>query len=180
MSAELCCGDVIGVQTLIAFENDATGVAEIWTAFTDSSTPWVFGMVSADDGRSSQRPQACSYSLNFTSGMGGTVPRYPVTWTEDGVPGARSHVLGMMAGFGGLPVWVDSLTTSGLGTSGVAVTRGWLMAKVATVWLEEREGQTTLIAKPGEVIACSGIRPVVPSSILLTPGGTFANTFGCS
>jgi hypothetical protein len=175
VNVQTCCSDVEGVMSMIVFENDATGVPEIWTGYAYLWSPEVGSRISADDGRASVRPQICGYPVRITVGMEGTVPRYPVTWTEDGEAGAREHLLGMVdAGIRNL--WTDTLSTTGLGTSGVGAVRAGTKARLVTVWLEERDGQTTLIAKPGEAMGCDGMKYTAPPSILLTPGGTRGNT----
>ncbi len=179
VSAVRCCGDVISPHSLIAFENDMSGVPEVWFGCIDGTWPQVIGRISADDGRASQSPQAHGYALLLMEFMGGMIPRHPVTWTEDAVPGARSHLLGLVPGWD-QPLWVDTLSTSGLSASSVAAIEGNPMAELIATWLEEREGTTYLISRRASVLGCQGIEYDLPPSILLTPGGTVGNVLACS
>lgn len=174
VDSENCCGDVIAFMSLIAFENDATGVPEVWIGYVNPGYQALVGRISAADGRASQHPQVHGYSMLFMGGMGGYLPRFPVTWTEEGDPGGRTHLLGMVNS-GLTTIWVDSLTTAGQSTSGVAAKEGSPKATLMTAWLEDRDGESALIARPGEAVGCDGLEFTGPPRILLTPGGTRGN-----
>jgi hypothetical protein len=177
--SEWCCGDVIGSNTVIAFENDVAGSVETWTACYEFGSISYLTMASPPDGRSSERPQVHGYTFLVSHDLGGLFPRYILTWTDAGIPGARQHPFERSNECGG-PGPTEVLSTVGLGTSAVAGIEGNPDAGLLTAWIEERDGERSLMVRRGSILGCEGFTFRGPAAILLTPEGAPANVMTAS
>ncbi|MBM3286865.1 MAG: hypothetical protein FJY88_05890 [Candidatus Eisenbacteria bacterium] len=177
--AEQCCGDIVTSQALIAFEHEDSGPMEVWVGCFESGAPTWVQQVSPEDGRASRSPQMHGYTFVQMDMIGGVIPRYWITWTDDAPPGARSHQVGLIE-ICGAPSWSGTLSDAGIETSSIAGIEGSPMAGVLATWIEERQAATCLVAKPGSILGCQGFEFHAPLSILLTPAGSRDNAAVCS
>lgn len=176
--AEECCGDVIGMETLIAFENDATGHNETWVVcygYIGGAAP---AMISASDGKASERPIVHSFPFMFGGEMGGVMPKYLITWTDAGAPGAKEHPLG---GTWNCPTIEETevLSSQGLGTSAISTSLydyASAHAGLLAAWLEERNGQRSLVVQRGSAPSCKDWIYTAPLALLVSPAGIPGNT----
>jgi hypothetical protein len=177
--AEECCGDVIAMQTLIAFENDGTGHNEAWTVCYGYVAGGPAAMISTSDSRASERPMAHGFPFSVGGEFGGVTPRFLITWTDAGAPGAKEHPLGGSWGCPGLAE-TEILSTQGLGTSAIAASAydqpTAAHAGLLAAWLEERNGQRSLVIQHGSAPSCQDYTYNAPLAIRVSPAGTPGNT----
>jgi hypothetical protein len=176
--SEDCCGDMIMPHALIAFENDQDGQIETWTACYEFGSVGSVMRFSPNDGRASERPQIHGYGYTVDHELGGVYPRYLLTWTDAGNPGAKRHPLGLVFGCAS-PDTTEILSTIGFGTSAIAGIEGRPNAGLLAAWLEEREGVRSLIVKRASILGCEGFTFGGPSAIVLAPEGLPSNTMTC-
>jgi hypothetical protein len=179
--AEDCCGDVIDSQTLIAFENDGTGRNETWTVCHGYIGGGAPTMISPGDARASDRPMVHGYPFSVGGDFGGVMPRFLITWTDGGAPGARQHPLGRTWSCPGLEA-SEVLSTQGLATSAISArvydyTTPY--AGLLAAWLEDRNSQRSLVIQRGSILSCQDYSFSGPWAILVSPGGTPGNTISC-
>lgn len=172
--SEICCGDALGESPCIAFEATApSGVTETWAAVGNWGDLWV-ERLSADDGVESVRPNAGGFGFLVTEcGMGGTMSRYFITWTDVTSPGTSDHQLAFMPFYP--PGDQEPLPGVGLAHSAVGAVAGNPDAAVMVLWIEDRSGAPTLMSRIGSLPGCFLTEMEAPASLIITPDGTPAN-----
>ncbi len=179
VGAELCCGGVIDEETEIAFENDGTGVPEVWLVGTTPEEIFTTDIISANDGIPSHSPQIGGFGYAdrwCNTSMGGTTSIYLPIWTDDVTPHLHSHQFIEKSFF--MTYGEEAVSETGLGRAVIAGAPASPPgpASLLAVYLEEHDGQSELMARGGTLIGCHEEQVVGPRSILLMPGGSPADT----
>ena len=112
-----------------------------------------------------------SYPYTIGGEFGGVIPKYLITWTDAGAPGAKQHPLGRTWSCPGLEA-SEVLSTQGLGTSAVSASvfdYSTPYAGLLAAWIETRNGQRSLIIQRGSILSCRDYSFSGPPAILLLP-----------
>ena len=154
-----CCGDWIRPAAVLAFTHVApAGVAEVWTAEIKDGEVRRVELRSADDGVVSNNPNLISAPYVDTpdgAWCGETVgapDRLLLTWTDDSPTTRQHHLLQFDPN---RVIGQESLTTQGLAGSVAGFSYAEPRAGVGAAWIEERNGQPTLVSRIGDVLSCS-------------------------
>jgi len=179
---ESCCGDNIDDHALVCFENDQSGVPEVWTACVASNFQTTPAILSADDGVASMRPNVNGFAFwQSFDGFGGVYGRWFVTWT-DAVPvagAANTHPIAFFAGCDDPSDGADVITDAGLATSslgGIGAVGPGPEGEILAVWIEESEGQPALHSRRGNMLACVEPEYGGPAALIVAPEGVPTNT----
>lgn len=178
------CQEFASGPPLVVFEGDPreNGVSEIFAVPCDAADAT---MISADDGIPSGDP-----NLDFIQvgrwpcdQMPGTSATYLVTWT-DRLPGEAARHWVDESSCCWTPDGNDLLPAGGLSRSAIATVDGEPHAGVLQLWIEDREGVPTLMARVGHAPGCE--RPAIsgPPALIVGPEGMPSNLVrahdGCS
>lgn len=170
MHEEICCYDHINPDYSVVFENDQSGVPEVYTLRDSGNpTPW---RISANDGVPSIRPNLHGFMFTHSEcAFGGVAPSYFVTWTESSTP-AEQRIARMI---NTVPFAEEILSSSASGHSAVGAIEGEPNAGVMALWVED---SSTLYARQGSVTGCyqSAADQMAPV-FLVGPEGEPANHF---
>lgn len=163
IAAEACCGDAVGPAPYVVYESTLdSGVTEVFGVGNWGPT----GVISADDGVSSVRPNAASVPIfvDYCQNPPGDFPRYFATWTEVD-SGPRSHVIWSADG--------GQELTPGQGIA-TAVMKGAPdggyfdhFAPMAVAWVQ---ADSALVVRAGRVPSCD-VPSISGQPNLLAPDG---------
>lgn len=167
-----CCGDAINPQVLSVFENDASGVAEVWSACSDFFGGTDVRRLSADDGIPSAGPSAGGFAFTASECQifGGLGSIYFTSWTDAPAYGTGRYILKRFQGCGPGPE-SDTLTTQGNLRGSVAAIEGEPQAGVMSLWTADVGGQTALMAIVGSTVGCYREQFDAPTVVLVAPEG---------
>ena len=167
-----CCGDVINPQVLGVFENDVSGVTEVWSGCLDIYGVPEVQRLSPDDGVPSSGPSAGGFSLSVLecAYFGGSGTVYSASWTDAPGYGAGRHVVKKFQMCGAGPE-SDTLSVHGNSCCTVAAIEGEPQAGVMSLWTAEVEGQTALMAAVGSTVGCYHEQFDAPTVVLVAPEG---------
>lgn len=167
-----CCGDYLNVVMLVTFENDQTGLSEIWGVrwWRNELLP-IAERISANDGVPSHDAHVDGFTYLNDDIMGGVFDNFQVTWTDGLTSGALVHR------FAFYPSAPEILSPAGLATSFTAADDESPWAGITMAWIENDEFDVpTLYARQARALSC--LRPVVlvGTFALLSPSGLPTNS----
>ncbi|MCC7142488.1 MAG: hypothetical protein IT349_10345 [Candidatus Eisenbacteria bacterium] len=174
-----CCGDWINPERLVAFENDATGVSEVWGCCYASYGADPPVPLSAQDGVPSHGPRLAGRVYDESVfGFGGWTSLYSLIWADGPAGGNQEVRLGEFQ-VCTQQLGVETLSLAGMGAAAVGGfnARGEVdpLAHVLAVWMELRDGVPALVAQEATTPGCTLMQPRGQLSVLLTPEGTAPN-----
>ncbi|MFH1754464.1 MAG: FlgD immunoglobulin-like domain containing protein [Candidatus Latescibacterota bacterium] len=166
--SEFCCGDAGYYHYSVVFENDQTGVAEVYQLWFLNDDSYVLE-ISQIDGIVSNNPNFHGFNFpGYECDFGGDSPRYFAAWSDQNPGGGATHQLAaMISGIEGTEI----ISSEGLSVSAVGTSEGSPRAPIMVLWIEEDQGQPTLFSKRGDVLGCFETQADVPPSLLLAPEG---------
>ena len=176
MADRPCCGDWINPERVVAFENDASGVSEVWALCYEEESAGDPIALSTLDGVASHAPRVAGRAfVSAYLGWGGPEPRYSVVWADDtGGPSKLMRLAELQPCSD--PTGFEVLSTAAAGAA-IGACDAWVgvdpLSKLLGVWLADEGG--LLVAREATILGCHYQQPVGTASLLLTPKGVPAN-----
>lgn len=184
--AAYCCGDIIEFRSIVLHEIETAGQ----TGAKDESVGSACSsggceaplLISDPEAPASIEPQLAHYTYVADQGPNGFSQDLWFPVYSDMLESSVRHVLINGTLEPDWPAGADSthLTDDGLSYVAVGATDGRVespLAEVLLLWVEEVEGQRTLVSRRGTAVGCYQPRITGPPSLLISPGGTLTNTF---
>jgi hypothetical protein len=174
--AEFCCGDIVGSELMLAFENNQTGATEIYGLCYQPPGPVPEPMlISPDDGHSSTRPNVHGFTYVFlTDFFESTYGRYLVSFTDRTAPGAEVLTVTFFPACGAQD-GSEILSTTGRAWILVSAIEGSPDAEILALWTENQGPDGVLVARRGLTPGCFYPQFFTNGTILLAPEGVPEN-----
>jgi hypothetical protein len=170
-----CCGDYVAPGPFIVFENDASGVPEIYGVCSLDG----YGLTQySPGGAPSVGPSPGGFTLVaiYCEAFGGPDPVHFFSWTDSLGPQQRTLVIARRTSGCGNVTGKDTLSVTPLSPAFIAGREGSPQAAIMAAWVEEISGVPTLVARRGLTPGCSDVTLVPPPTLLIAPEGFPADT----